>query len=225
MFLPEEISSKDIMQGDFDYIFFTGSTQAGRQIAKTAGERLIPYTLELGGKSPVIIDDTADLKVSARRIVKGKFMNAGQTCIAPDYLFAHASIREKLILEMINAIQEFYGTYTPESTDYGRIIDIEAFNRLSKLIKSSKDKIIYGGHSDECTLYIEPTLIVEDSVNSDIMQEESLDRCCRFLSGQTLTELKNTSVKSLSRLLCMFFQRIKSLEKIFLKACPLEAEP
>ena len=74
------------MQGDFDYIFFTGSTQAGRQIAKTAGERLIPYTLELGGKSPVIIDDTADLKVSARRIVKGKFMNAGQTCIAPDYL-------------------------------------------------------------------------------------------------------------------------------------------
>lgn len=107
---------------------------------------------------------------------------------------------------MINAIQEFYGTYTPESTDYGRIIDIEAFNRLSKLIKSSKDKIIYGGHSDECTLYIEPTLIVEDSINSDIMQEESLGRCCRFLSGQTLTELKNTSAKSLSRLLCMFFR-------------------
>lgn len=218
MFLPEEISSKDIMQGDFDYIFFTGSTQAGRQIAKTAGERLIPYTLELGGKSPVIIDDTADLKVSARRIVKGKFMNAGQTCIAPDYLFVHASIREKLILEMINAIQEFYGTYTQESTDYGRIIDIEAFNRLSKLIKSSKDKIIYGGHSDECTLYIEPTLIVEDSVNSDIMQEEIFGPLLPVLEWTDINRVKEYIRQKPKPLALYVFSEDKEFRKDIFKS-------
>lgn len=92
-FLPEGISSEEILKGDFDYIFFTGSSGTGREVAKAAAERLIPYTLELGGKSPVIVDSTADLETAARRIVWGKFMNAGQTCIAPDYLMAHFQSR------------------------------------------------------------------------------------------------------------------------------------
>lgn len=126
---------------------------------------------------------------------------------------------------MINAIQEFYGTYTPESTDYGRIIDIEAFNRLSKLIKSSKDKIIYGGHSDECTLYIEPTLIVEDSITSDIMQEEIFGPLLPVLEWTDINRVKEYIRQKPKPLALYVFQRIKSLEKIFLKACPLEVEP
>lgn len=171
-FLPEEISSEELLKGDFNYIFFTGSSAAGKEVAKAAAEKLIPYTLELGGKSPVIVDGTADLETAARRIVWGKFMNAGQTCIAPDFLMAHFSIKEQLIDEIVKAIRKFYGTNVQESPDFGRIIDETSFHRLRTILEKENDKIIHGGNVDECGLYIEPTLLREDSFDAPSMQEE-----------------------------------------------------
>lgn len=171
-FLPEEISSAEIMKGNFDYIFFTGSSKTGAEIGKTAGERLIPCTLELGGKSPAIVDSTADIETAAKRIAWGKFLNAGQTCIAPDYLMVHFSVKQQLIDEIIKSIRKFYGVIVQESKDYGRIVDEEAFYRLRSIIEEESSKIIHGGQTDECGLYIEPTLINEDYFDAPSMQEE-----------------------------------------------------
>lgn len=170
--LPAEMASSELLSGEFDYIFFTGSTQTGKQVAKTAAEKLIPYTLELGGKSPVIVDKNVNLEQAARKIAWGKFLNAGQTCIAPDFVLVHEGIKEKFTDCLINSIKNFYGIFAQESKDYGRIIDTDAFKRLQELIQKEGRNIIYGGETDECGLYIEPTLLNIDSYESPSMQEE-----------------------------------------------------
>lgn len=170
--LPTEMSSSELLSGDFDYMFFTGSTQTGKLVAEAAAKKLIPYTLELGGKSPVIVDKNANLEQAARKIAWGKFLNSGQTCIAPDFVLVHEDVKQELVNNLISSIKSFYGVFAQESKDYGRIIDTDTFRRLEELIAQEAQNIIYGGETDECGLYIEPTLLSVDTYDCPSMQEE-----------------------------------------------------
>lgn len=156
----------------FDYIFFTGSVPVGKVIMEAASKNLIPVTLELGGKSPCIVDKDANIEVAAERIVWGKFLNAGQTCIAPDYLLVHESIKEKFINEFKNTIARFYGKEVSESKDFGRIVNEKHAKRLSVIIEADKEKVVFGGSYNIGERYIEPTLIDGVTWEDECMREE-----------------------------------------------------
>lgn len=161
-----------LLQAPFDYVFFTGSANVGKIVMRACAERLTPFTLELGGKSPAVVDHTADIKKAAEKIVWGKFMNAGQTCVAPDYVLADVSIHDELVEEMKNAIHRFYGKDAQKSTDYGRIIADRHFDRLAKILEQDQAYIVEGGHTDAADKYIEPTILVLSDWNSASMQDE-----------------------------------------------------
>lgn len=216
--LPEEISSVDILKGGFDYIFFTGSPEAGIEVAKAAAEKLIPYTLELGGKSPVIVDKTADIDLAARRIAWGKFLNAGQTCIAPDYVLAHYEIKKQLIDAIVKAIRKFYGVIVQESPDYGRIVDTEAFYRLKEIIDSESQKIVHGGQTDECGLYIEPTIIDEDYFDSPAMQKEIFGPILPVLSWSDSDDIFNNIRTKHKPLALYVFSKNKAFRKDIIRS-------
>ena len=160
-----EITSELVKQ-KLDYIFFTGSTRVGQIIYEQAAKNLTPVTLELGGKSPTIIDETADLVLAARRIAFGKFSNAGQTCIAPDYIYVHESVKVPFIKELKTAIDSFYN----DKSTFGRIVNERHFKRLEALI--DKDKVVHGGKSVERELYIQPTILEGVEWKDKVMQEE-----------------------------------------------------
>lgn len=161
-----------LIHAPFDKIFFTGSVQVGKIVMKAAAERLTPVTLELGGKSPAIIDHTANLEVAAKRIVWGKFVNAGQTCVAPDYLLVHHKVKDQFIQLLRKTIKDFYGKDLQKSPDYGRIINQKQFDRLKQLIRHEGAHIVSGGNMDESDLYIEPTILDGVSWNSPSMEDE-----------------------------------------------------
>ncbi len=159
-----------LLNEHFDYIFFTGSQAVGRQVMKKAAEHLTPVTLELGGKSPCIVEKTANLKLAAKRIVFGKFLNCGQTCVAPDYILCDPSVREPLIEELKKQICRQYGSAPLTSSGYGKIINEKHFNRVCGLIDSAKT--VCGGGSDPKTLKIEPTILDAVTWEDPCMQEE-----------------------------------------------------
>jgi len=178
--------SQDLLQEKFDYIFFTGSTAIGKVVMTAAAKNLTPLTLELGGKSPVIVADDADIKIAARRIVWGKFLNAGQTCIAPDYILADKKIFGKLIDELKNAIYSFYGNNIKNNPEYCKIINQKHFNRLEGLM--GEGKVLFGGEVDFDKLFIFPTIIGDINGNSSIMQEEIFGPLLPIMKYETLTE-------------------------------------
>ena len=147
-------SANYILDKKFDYIFYTGSISVGKQIMKKASEHLTPITLELGGKSPCIVDKEGHIDIFAKRIVWGKFLNAGQTCVAPDYVYVHRDIKDEFIEKLIYYIEKFYGNDIKNNDEYARIINERHFNRLSSLMDN--DKVVYGGDSDIDDLYISP---------------------------------------------------------------------
>ncbi len=154
----------------FNHVFFTGSTMVGKLIYKMAAEKLVPVTLELGGKSPCVVEADADIKVSAKRITMTKFSNTGQMCVAPDYLLVHSSIKEELIAEMKKNILNFFSDDPSSDYNYGKIINEKHFNRLIAFLEQGK--IIHGGKHDLSKLYIEPTLLDNISMQDSIMKEE-----------------------------------------------------
>ena len=156
----------------FDYMFFTGSEKVGKIVYEAAARKLIPVTLELGGKSPVIVDDTANIKVASERISFGKFTNAGQTCVAPDYILVQRKVKNDLIKALKKTITEFYGENIEKSPDFGRIVNQKNFNRLNDLIQIHKDNVVFGGNSSKEDLYIEPTLLDNITNDNKIMKEE-----------------------------------------------------
>ncbi|MEG2079430.1 aldehyde dehydrogenase [Chryseobacterium sp.] len=158
----------EILKLKFDKIFFTGSTKVGKIVYKAAAENLTPVTLELGGKSPAIVTKNADLDITAKRIVWGKFLNAGQTCVAPDYILAHENIQNELLEKLKFYINKF--NYEANSEQYTKIINQKNFNRLVKLI--NHDKIYIGGNFEENNLYIEPTILQNIDWNDEVMKEE-----------------------------------------------------
>ncbi|MBK7375410.1 MAG: aldehyde dehydrogenase family protein [Ferruginibacter sp.] len=154
----------------FDHVFFTGGTAVGKQIYKMAAERLVPVTLELGGKSPCIVESDANINVAARRIAVTKFSNAGQMCVAPDYVLVHASKKEELIAALKRTIHDFFGDRPEDSYNYGKIINEKQFNRLINYLQQGT--IIYGGRTDKDKLFIEPTVLDNVSMDSDVMKDE-----------------------------------------------------
>ncbi|WP_218085393.1 aldehyde dehydrogenase [Staphylococcus epidermidis] len=156
----------------FDYMFFTGSEKVGKIVYEAAARKLIPVTLELGGKSPVIVDDTANIKVASERISFGKFTNAGQTCVTPDYILVQRKVKNDLIKALKKTITEFYGENIEKSPDFGRIVNQKHFNRLNDLIQIHKDNVVFGGNSSKEDLYIEPTLLDNITNDNKIMKEE-----------------------------------------------------
>ena len=160
-----------LLSEKFDHIFYTGNGNVGRIVMTAAAKNLTPVTLELGGKSPCIVDQYTNLDVAARRIVWGKFSNAGQTCIAPDYILAHESIENELLEKMKNTIYAFYGENPKTSIDYGRIINTNHYQRLMKLLAGSGD-IYIGGIGDEKERYIAPTILRNVPTDAPVMAEE-----------------------------------------------------
>jgi aldehyde dehydrogenase (NAD+) len=159
-----------LTQNRFDHIFYTGSTMVGKIIYKLAAEQLVPVTLELGGKSPAVICDDANLRVAARRLASPKFSNCGQMCIAPDYILVPHHMRENLIKELITALQKFYGADAENSEQYGKIINVKQWMRLTSYLGDGE--IVYGGKSNKEKLFIEPTIMVDVQPDAKIMQEE-----------------------------------------------------
>lgn len=154
----------------FDHVFYTGSTVVGKIIYKMAAERLVPVTLELGGKSPCVVESDANINVAARRITMTKFSNAGQMCVAPDYLLAHTSIKGKLIEALKQTIQEFFSERPEQNYNYGKIINERQFDRITGYLSNSK--IIFGGRTDRKNLFIEPTLLEDVSPGDAVMKDE-----------------------------------------------------
>ncbi len=159
----------------FNHIFFTGSPSLGKKVMKAAAENLCSVTLELGGKSPVVVDDTANLKVAAKRIAWAKFMNNGQVCIAPDYLYVHEKVKDEFLSHFKQSIADFYKDAPEKSEDYNRIVNKNHFNRLDAYLTDAKAKgakVEFGGETDASQNYMSPTILSNVSADSAVMQEE-----------------------------------------------------
>lgn len=202
-----------LLEEKFDYIFFTGSVEVGKVVMEAASKHLTPVTLELGGKSPVIVDETANIKLAAKRIAFGKVINAGQTCVEPDYLFIHETKKEEFVEEFKKALKEFFPD--GDMSDMCTIISDKHYARVKKLMEG--EKIILGGESDDSRRFIEPTLLDGITFESPIMKEEifgpllpiitykDLDECIRFIQSRPrplalyiFTESKANSERILS---------------------------
>ncbi len=168
--LDENSDNQEMLANRYDYIFFTGGVEIGRTIARAAAEHLTPVTLELGGKSPCIIDKQVDIEVAAKRVAWGKFLNGGQTCIAPDYVLVHEAVKEKFYKAFAKNVKAFYGNNPQDSADYPRIINDKHYKRLSSMLEDGT--IIVGGKCDAATRYIAPTLIELDSFDHPLMKDE-----------------------------------------------------
>ena len=154
----------------FDHVFFTGSTGVGQKIMEMAAKKLVPVTLELGGKSPCIVDRSANLDYTAKKIAWSKLMNAGQTCVAPDYVLVHNAVKDELVSRIKNNFRSMFGEDPMTSEDFGRIINIKRFKKLAGYL--DPNKIVSGGRSNEADLYIEPTILENISIQDPVMQEE-----------------------------------------------------
>jgi len=177
-----------VLEERFDLIFFTGSPYLGRIVMEKAARHLTPVVLELGGKSPCIVEADAKIDTAARRITFGKFLNAGQTCVAPDHLFAHKDIKDRLLAKIRETIIRFYGEDPEQSPDYGRIISAEQFERLESLMKSG-GKIVHGGKVNASARYIAPTIIDDITYDDPIMQEEIFGPLLPVLEYSDLDEV------------------------------------
>lgn len=207
----------ELLQEKYDYIFFTGGTVTGRKVMVKAAENLTPVTLELGGKSPCIVTEDADLDVAAKRIAWGKFLNAGQTCVAPDFLYVASSIKEKLTTKIRFYINRFYGENPQESNYFGRIISDYHFERLSRLIATGR--LICGGEWDKNERYIAPTLIDMVDWDSPVMQEEIFGPILPVLTFESLEEAIVVLKSKPKPLAAYIFSKSSKLESQFIREC------
>ena len=175
-----------LLKEHFDYIFFTGSQAVGREVMGNAAAHLTPVTLELGGKSPCIVDQTANIRLAARRIVFGKYLNCGQTCVAPDYIYCHRSVKNELVAEIKKQIRKQYGSEPLRNPDYGKIINEKHFNRILGLMEL--EKIVWGGRADRDSLRIEPTVMDHVRFSDPVMQEEIFGPILPVLTFEHLDE-------------------------------------
>lgn len=176
-----------LLDEPFSYIFFTGSKAVGKEVMAHGAKRLIPVTLELGGKSPCIVDETANLRVAARRIVFGKFINCGQTCVAPDYIYCHESIKERLIGELKKQIILQYGAHPLKNKAYGKIINEKHFLRLQGLMQGQS--VAFGGGTNPSAHRIEPTILDKATWDDPVMKEEIFGPLLPVLSYKSLTDV------------------------------------
>lgn len=205
----------ELLKKRWDYIFFTGSVGVGKIVAKAAAENLTPVTLELGGKSPCIIDETANLELSARRIVWGKIINAGQTCVAPDYILVHKKVKQPFTKFLIEEIEKALGKNPEESADFARIINLKNWQRQLNLIENQN--IIYGGQSNKESLYLAPTLLDQPSMDSLVMKEEIFGPVLPILSYETKEDIDKIITQFDKPLSLYLFSQNKSFTDEILK--------
>lgn len=198
----------------FDHVFYTGSTHVGRMIYQMAAKQLTPVTLELGGKSPCVVMPDAVIKVAARRIAVTKFSNAGQMCVAPDYLLVHQSVKDELVKALIESIQDFYSNEPSSSYSYGKIINERGFQRVTNYI--SQCKVVYGGDSNAATHYIEPTLLEDVPLESAVMGEEIFGPVLPILTFETFEEAKAIIDRNPNPLAFYVFTSNKDVEEKWL---------
>jgi len=176
-----------LLEQKFDFVFFTGSQAVGREVLRHTAETLTPAVLELGGKSPCIVDETAKLELAAKRIVFGKFLNCGQTCVAPDYILCQREVKDKLVAELGRQIKAQFGKHPLDSSDYGKIINKKHFQRLLGLM--DRTKTVFGGKSDPDALRIEPTVLDNVTWEDPVMQEEIFGPILPVLTFDSFDEL------------------------------------
>ena len=211
VFSGEAEEAINLIESDIDFIFYTGNPKIGASVAESAGRRLIPCVLELGGKSPCIIDRKADLDNAAKKIVWGKLMNAGQTCVAPDYIIADRLVFLELRDKLIHYIKEFYGENPIESDDYPKIINKKNFDRILNLIEGKR--LIFGGKYDDDSLKIEPTILEVSSMDEKIMQEEIFGPIIPIIIYKNKSEIFEIIDKNKNPLALYLFTDNNSFEK------------
>ena len=202
----------------FDHIFYTGSTAVGKIIYKMAAERLVPVTLELGGKSPCVVEADANIKVAARRIAMTKFSNAGQMCVAPDYLLVHNSVKDKLVEALKASALKFFSDKPEESYSYGKIINEKQFNRIAGYL--SQGKIAYGGRTDKEKLFIEPTILTDISMTGSIMKEEIFGPILPVIPYNTMEEARQIIQNNPNPLSFYIYTSSSKKEREWLEAVP-----
>lgn len=196
-----------LLEKKFDLVFFTGSQGVGREVLRHTAETLTPAVLELGGKSPCIVDSTAKLKLAAKRIVFGKYLNCGQTCVAPDYILCHSSVKDQLVREICAQVKAQYGEEPLKSPDYGKIINEKHFERLCGLI--DRDKTVLGGESDRDALKIAPTVMDNVTWDDPVMQEEIFGPIMPILTFDELDEIFSLLADKEKPLALYFFSEDK----------------
>jgi len=207
--------NQDLLTLPFNHIFFTGSKTVGHVVLKEAEKRMIPVTLELGGKSPCVVGKTAKVALAAKRIVFGKFMNVGQTCIAPDYILVHESVKELLIRSLIYEIKMQYGENPVEDINYGKIISPKHFENILKLLDGQKT--IYGGRSDKESLKLEPTLVEDPELDSPLMTEEIFGPILPIVSYKSDSEALEIIAKNPTPLALYVFAESKREQETFVE--------
>lgn len=205
----------ELLNQRFDYIFFTGGVTVGKLVMEKAAANLTPVTLELGGKSPCIIDDTCNLKLAATRLVFGKYLNCGQTCVAPDYVLVDKKVKDEFIVQVKIQIEKMFGNKPLENPNYGKIINEKHFNRINGLI--DKNKVVYGGGSDEETLQIEPTVMDNVTEKDAVMQEEIFGPLMPVITYSSIEEAEKFIKEREKPLALYIFTKNKAVEKRFLK--------
>ena len=210
--------NQELLSQKFDYIFFTGSERVGRIVMKAAAENLTPVTLELGGKSPVIIEKTANIKEAARRIAWGKLMNAGQTCVAPDYVLVDESRKQQFLTEMKTAFSHQYGKEIKKNPDFGRIVNERHMERLQKILEQDAKYLFCGGEADALQRYIEPAILdLGKDQNAASMQEELFGPILPVLSYHKLEDAVRFVNKRAKPLALYLFTKKRSAEKFVLE--------
>ena len=210
--------NQELLSQKFDYIFFTGSERVGRIVMKAAAENLTPVTLELGGKSPVIIEKTANIKEAARRIAWGKLLNAGQTCVAPDYVLVDESRKQQFLTEMKTAFSHLYGKEIKKNPDFGRIVNERHMERLQKILEQDAKYLFCGGEADTLQRYIEPAILdLGKDQNAASMQEELFGPILPVLSYHKLEDAVRFVNKRAKPLALYLFTKKRSAEKFVLE--------
>lgn len=206
-----------LLQQRFDMIFFTGGKTVGREVLRHAAEYLTPVTLELGGKSPCIVDSTAKIRLAAKRIVFGKYLNCGQTCVAPDYILCDKRIRDELITAILAEIEKQFGKEPLKNPNYGKIINEKHFERILRLING--EKLVYGGQSEPESLRIAPTVLNNITWDDAVMGEEIFGPLLPILTFDTLNEALDTVESHPHPLALYFFSEDKAAQKKVLDTC------
>ena len=199
----------------FDHVFYTGSTAVGKIIYEMAAKKLTPVTLELGGKSPCVVESDANIKVAARRIAMPKFSNAGQMCVAPDYVLVHQSVKEELVAELKKTINGFFNGDAANNYGYGKIVNEKQFNRLVSYLQHGR--IVYGGKYNAATHFIEPTLLEDVDMNSALMSEEIFGPVLPIIAFNSFDEAKNIIERNANPLAFYVFTKSSEKEKMWLE--------
>lgn len=219
VFPPEHVAvveggvevSQELLSKKWEYIFFTGSTRVGQIVYKSAAEHLTPVTLELGGKNPCIVDESAQIKLAAKRIAWGKFINAGQTCLAPDYILVHQSVKDLLVEQLKQQIQQFYGENVETSPDFARMATEKHYQELKENLNGQK--LLFGGDCEDADQYISPTLVDEPHMRSALMTGEIFGPILPIISYTTEADLDQYILSHPEPLALYIFSRKSDFQK------------